>query len=77
MSTTEQMQLHRPDLLDVVALLSDRPDLGLFRGDAGTVVESLDDSTSLVEFCDDSGQAQAIVACPHRGLRVVSNAQGQ
>lgn len=63
----------RPELLDVVALLIDRPDLGLSRGAIGTVVQPLDESTSLVEFSDDTGYAQAIVACPHQGLRVVSN----
>jgi len=76
MSSTASMQIHRPVLLDVVALLSGRPDLGLARGAIGTVVEPLDDLTSLVEFSDDTGQGQSIVACPHRGLRVVSGAQG-
>jgi len=58
--------------LDVVALLIDRPDLGLARDAIGTIVEPLDETTSLVEFSDDAGHAQAIVACPHGGLRVVS-----
>ena len=65
----------RPALLDVVALLADRPDLGLFRGAIGTVVEPLDDETSLVEFSDDDGRAIAIMACPHRGLRFVASPQ--
>jgi hypothetical protein len=69
------MQIHRPALLDVVALLAGRPDVGLPRGAIGTVVEPLDDLTSLVEFSDDTGEAQAIVACAHRGLRVVSSTQ--
>jgi hypothetical protein len=75
MSSAASMQSHRPTLLDVVALLAGRPDLGLPRGAVGTVVEPLDDLTSLVEFSDDTGQAQSIVACAHRGLRVVSSAQ--
>jgi len=76
MSSITSMQVRRPELLDVVALLSDRRDLGLFRGAMGTVVEPLDDEVSLVEFCDETGQARAITACPHRALRVVSGAQG-
>ncbi len=64
-----------PDLLDVVAVLSDRPDLGLSRGAFGTVIEFLDGATSLVEFSGDDGQAIAIAACPHRALRIVSEAQ--
>jgi hypothetical protein len=73
MNTIMSIQDHRPALLDVVALLADRPDLGLARGAIGTVVEPLDDTTSLVEFSDDTGQAQTIVACAHGGLRVVGS----
>jgi Domain of unknown function (DUF4926) len=76
MSTIASMKIRRPELLDVVALIGDRRELGLSRGAVGTVVEPLDDQTSLVEFSDDSGQAQTIVACPHRGLQVLSGAQG-
>lgn len=54
-----------PDLLDVVALLADRPADGLTRGQVGTVVESLDTNTVLVEFSDDEGRAYAMV--PARG----------
>jgi hypothetical protein len=39
------------------------------------VVAPLDASASLVEFSDDTGHGQAIVPCPHQGLRVVSSAE--
>jgi Domain of unknown function (DUF4926) len=73
MNTTVPLRDPRPALLDVVALLTDRPDLGLGRGTVGTVVESLDDLTSLVEFTDESGRAQAIVPCRHRDLSIVAD----
>ncbi|WP_442893688.1 DUF4926 domain-containing protein [Bradyrhizobium sp. AZCC 1699] len=57
-----------PSLLDVVALLSDIPAQQLTRGQVGTVVELLDDSTSLVEFSDEQGQAYAVVPCPRAEL---------
>ena len=63
------LEIHRPELLDVVALLIDRPDLGLSRGAAGTIVETLDDFTALVEFSSDSGEAVAVAARPYRALR--------
>ena len=49
---------------DVVALLVDQPDAGLWRGDIGTVVhvfEATADHPSgfLVEFVDESGATQA------------------
>ena len=47
----------RPSLLDVVALLTDRPAQRLARGQVGTIVEQLDDKTLLVEFSDDQGRA--------------------
>jgi hypothetical protein len=75
MTTIVWMEVRLPALLDVVALLADRPELGLFRGAVGTVVEPLDDETSLVEFSDDHGRATAIAACPHLGLRRVASPQ--
>jgi hypothetical protein len=50
----------RPTLLDVVALLRDVPARGLERGHVGTIVESLDEKTALVEFSDDEGRAYAV-----------------
>lgn len=59
------------DLLAAVALLRDLPERGLLRGQVGTIVEALDDTTSLVEFSDDSGHAYAIVPCPREALLVL------
>jgi hypothetical protein len=58
-------------LLDVVALLTDRPDDGLARGQVGTIVELLDDKTMLVEFSDDEGRAYAVVPCVLSSLLVL------
>jgi hypothetical protein len=69
------MDLDRPQKsaapLDVVALLADRPSEGLSRGQVGTVVEVLDDTTVLVEFSDDSGSAYAIAPCTNSELLVL------
>jgi hypothetical protein len=54
--------------LEVVALLSDLPAHGLSRGQVGTVVELLDDTTVLVEFSDDEGRGNAIAPCPRAEL---------
>jgi hypothetical protein len=58
-------------VLDVVALLADRPPEGLARGQVGTVVEALDEKTVLVEFSDDEGRAYAVAPCPRAGLLVL------
>ena len=60
-----------PSLLDVVALLTDRPAERLARGQVGTVVEQLNDKTLLVEFSDDQGRAYAVAPCPRADLLVL------
>jgi hypothetical protein len=65
---TDNINSEGPSLLDVVALLSDLPAQRLARGQVGTVVELLDDSTSLVEFSDEQGHAYALVPCPRAEL---------
>ena len=47
-------------LLDVVALLEDLPQLGLYRGQVGTIVEVYEPNVFEVEFSDTSGRAYAI-----------------
>jgi hypothetical protein len=48
-------------LLDVVALLVRRPDLGLAAGQVGTVVHCYDDAVE-VEFAGDDGVTYAMAA---------------
>ena len=48
------------ELLDVVALLEDLPQLGLYRGQVGTIVEVYEPKVFEVEFSDISGRAYAI-----------------
>jgi len=58
-------------ILDVVALLTDRPAAGLARGQVGTVVEELDAQTVLVEFGGDDGRAYAVEPCSRAELLVL------
>ena len=53
----------KPSQLSVVALLLGIPEQRLARGQEGTVVEQLDNETSLVEFSDEQGRAYAVVPC--------------
>ena len=50
------------DVLEVVALTEDLPERGLYRGQVGTVVESLAPHVFEVEFSDDEGRAYASLA---------------
>ena len=50
------------ELHSVVALLEDLPDIGLVRGQVGTVVEQWAPGVYEVEFSDDEGRAYAMAA---------------
>ena len=75
MSGKDHDQNERPSVLDTVALLTDVPSERLARGQVGTVVESLDERTVLVEFSDDEGRAYALVPCPEAELLVLHHAR--
>ena len=47
-------------LLDVVALLEDLPQLSLYRGQVGTIVEEYEPGIFEIEFSDTTGRAYAI-----------------
>jgi len=46
--------------LDVVALIQNCPELGLYCGNIGTIVEEYEPGIFEVEFSDTNGQAYAI-----------------
>ena len=59
------------DILDVVALTEDLPERGLYKGQVGTVVETLEPGVYEVEFSDDEGHAYASVALKAEQLLVL------
>ena len=71
MSATKNVRDETPTLLATVALLTDIPARRLARGQVGTIVQQLDDKTSLVEFSDEQGRAYAVAPCPRAELLVL------
>lgn len=59
------------DMLDVVALTTDLPERGLYRGQVGTVVEILAPGVFEVEFSDDEGRTYASLALREDQLLVL------
>lgn len=55
-------------LLDTVTLLEDRPTKNLIRGQVGTIVEVLAEGVFEVEFSDENGRTQALLALPATAL---------
>ena len=64
-------------LLDVVALTEEIPARGLFRGQVGTVVETLAPEVFEVEFCDNDGRTYASLALRAEQLMVLHYSQLQ
>jgi len=58
-------------ILDVVALTEDLPERNLYRGQVGTVVETLASDVFEVEFSDDEGRAYASLTLTSRQLLVL------
>ncbi|SKB11677.1 conserved hypothetical protein [Planktothrix sp. PCC 11201] len=58
-------------LLDVVALLENLPELELYRGQVGTIVEEYEPGVFEVEFSDDTGRAYAIETLSEHQLMVL------
>jgi len=71
MARGETAEVDGPDVLSVVALLHDRPEDKLARGQVGTVLEDLNETSVLVEFSDDQGRAYGIVPCTRSELIVL------
>ncbi len=59
------------EILDVVALTDDLPERGLYKGQVGTVVESLAPGVFEVEFSDEEGRAYASLALEESQLLVL------
>jgi hypothetical protein len=68
MSASENTKNELLPLLAAVALLTDLPEQRLERGQVGTIVEQLNDETSLVEFSDEQGRAYAVASCLRANL---------
>lgn len=59
------------DELDVVALIKDRTDLGLKKGERGTIVMKFTETDFLVEFSDDNGVEYAMTTLTADEVKVV------
>ena len=59
------------NVLDVVALMKDLPEHSLYRGQVGTVVESLAPDVFEVEFSDNEGRTYASLALKAEQLLVL------
>lgn len=59
-------------LLDVVAVLEDLPERGLYRGQVGTIVEEYEPGIFEIEFSDDTGKVYAIETLSEHQLMILA-----
>lgn len=59
------------NVLDVVALMENLPERGLYRGQVGTAVESLAPDVFEVEFSDNEGRAYASLSLEAKQLMIL------
>jgi hypothetical protein len=64
-----------PKLLDLAILKRDIPALRLAAGHAGTVVESYDDGSLMLEFIDEAGDTVALVTLRGVDVRKATSAE--
>jgi hypothetical protein len=64
-------------LLDVVALLQDLPELGLIRGQVGTIVELYEPDVFEVEFIDSTGRTYALETLSASLLMILHHQPGE
>lgn len=58
-------------LLDVVALVEDLPEINLYRGQVGTIVEEYEQGVFEVEFSDRTGKCYALETLKENQLMVL------
>ncbi len=61
-------------LLDIVALLENLPELNLYRGQVGTIIEEYEPRVFEVKFSDNTGKAYAIETLKETQLIVLHHA---
>jgi Domain of unknown function (DUF4926) len=64
-------------LLDVVAFLQDLPELGLIRGQVGTIVELYEADVFEVEFIDSNRRTYALETLPISTLMILHHQPGE
>lgn len=59
--------------IDVVALTQDLPELGLKKGETGTVVDILESGVFLVEFSNENGEMIALESLKREQITLVNS----
>ncbi|MGI0479495.1 DUF4926 domain-containing protein [Geminocystis sp. CENA526] len=61
-------------LFDVVALLEDLPEINLYRGQVGTIIEQYEPNVFEVEFSDCTGKTYALEMLTEKQLMILYHA---
>ncbi len=69
--------MKKPELLDVIELLTDIPELSLRKGEQGAIIEDYQDGVYEVEFTNRKGETTAMVSIHQDKFTVVWCAKTQ
>lgn len=63
--------MNKPELLDVIELITDIPNFSLRKGEQGTIIEDYEDGIFEIEFSNKKGEATAICSIPQDKFIIV------
>ena len=63
--------MSKPELFDVIELLTDIPERNLKKGEQGAIIEDYQDGVYEIEFCNNYGETIALCPIPQSKFMVV------
>jgi hypothetical protein len=69
--------MNKPELFDVIELLTDIPEFSLRKGEQGTIVDDYEDGFFEIEFTNKKGETTALCSINQDKFTVVWSSQTQ
>jgi Domain of unknown function (DUF4926) len=67
--------MKKPELFDVIELLTDLPEFSLRKGEQGTIIDDYEDGIFEIEFTNKKGETTALCSIPKDKFTVVWSSQ--
>jgi hypothetical protein len=67
--------MNKPELFDVIELLTDIPEFSLRKGEQGAIVDDYDDGVFEIEFTNKKGETTALCSIPQDKFIIVWSAK--
>ena len=67
--------MNKPELFDVIQLLTDIPEFSLRKGEQGTIIDDYEDGVFEIEFTNKKGETTALCSISKDNFTVVWSSQ--